>query len=251
VSPVGLVMVITGKLDSEGCLIIAKMEHEEGMRVQPTSTVDGKRTYKAEYLKDLILGEGTKVFKVGVFKKSGAEPGKKLSGEVVDAQQVGGAVAAYFVEYLGCMFTQRADVLTEKFFKETQRFISRVSKGDPEKTAEYEIALLSEMQSGAQRLNPEVFAQVHLRRADRDDYLATMSSAGLPLKGFQKDNDLVKSTIRRMKVQTSRGATVLVPPDMYQDGSLTVQKLDEEISTVTLTDRITGITGAAGPKPAE
>lgn len=251
VSPIGLVMVITGKLDGERCLVIAKMEHEEGMRVQPTSTVDGKRTYKAEYLKDLILGEGTQVFKVGVFKKSGAQAGMKLAGEVVDAQQAGAGVAAYFVEYLGCMFTQRADVLTEKFFKETQRFISKAAKDDPEKTAEYEIALLSEMQSGAKRLVPETFAQVHLRKEDRDEYLGRMLSSGLPLKGFEKDIDLVRSTIRRMKVQTLRGATMLVPPDMYEDGALTVEELDDGLSAVTITDHITGMTGAGGPKPAE
>lgn len=248
VSPVGLVMVITGKLDREPCLIIAKMEHEEGMRVQPTVSVDGKRTYKAEYLKDLILGEGTQVFKVGVFKKTGAQPKMKLAGEVVDAQQAGGAVAAYFVEFLGCTFTQRADVLTEKFFKETQRFIAQAGKNDPEKTAEYEIALLSEMQGAARRLVPETFAQLHLRQEDRQTYLARIAAAGLPVKGFQKDNDLVQSSIRRMKVQTFRGATVLVPPDMYDDGALTVEELDDGMSAVTVTDRITGISGAGGPK---
>ena len=241
-------MVITGELDGEASLIIAKMEHEEGMPVQPTSTVDGKRTYKAEYLKDLILGEGTQVFKVGVFKKSGAQVGEALSGMVVDWQQTGGAVAMYFVDFLGCMFVQRPDVLTETFFKETQRFIHRAGRGDPEKTAEYEIALLSEMQSGARRLIPETFAQLHLRKEDRDDYLGSMSSAGLPVKGFPKANDLVQATIRRLKVQTARGATVFVPPDMYEDGSLTVEEIDEELSAVTITDRITGMTGAGGPK---
>jgi hypothetical protein len=248
VSPIGLVMVIAGKLDGEDCLIIAKMEHEEGMRVQPTSTVDGKRTYKAEYLKDLILGEGTQVFKVGVFKKSGAQTGMKLAGEVVDAQQSGGAVAAYFVEFLGCAFTQRADVLTEKFFKETQRFIATAAKNDPERTAEYEIALLSEMQGGGRRITPETFAQLHLRSDDQDAYLARISAAGLPVKGFQKNVELVRSTIRRMKVQTARGATVLVPPDMYTDGALTVDELGDGMSAVTVTDHITGITGAGGPK---
>jgi hypothetical protein len=248
VSPVGLVMVISGQLDGESCVIIAKMEHEEGMRVQRTSTADGKRTYKAEYLRDLILGEGTQVFKVGVFKESGAESGKELAGEVVDVQQARGAVAAYFVEFLGCMFTQRPDVLTETFFKETQRFISRAAKGDSEKTAEYEIALLSEMQSGSRWLAAEAFAQLHLRAEDRDSYLAQISSCGLPSKGFPKDIELVRSSIKRLKVQTFRGATVLVPPEMYEDGSLTVERYDDERSTVTLIDRITGMSGASGPK---
>lgn len=54
-----------------------------------------------------------------------------------------------------------------------------------------------------------------------------------------------------MKVQTLRGATVLVPPDMYEDGALTVEELDDGLSAVTITDHITAMTGAGGPKPAE
>ena len=129
-SSVGLVMVLRGEVEKEACLLVAKMEHEEGMRVQAT-TVNGKRTYRAEYLKDLILGQGTKVFKVGIFAASGATESDQLRGHVVDVQQGGGGVAEYFVEFLGCKFTQRSDVQTEQFFKSTQSFISQSTKGDP------------------------------------------------------------------------------------------------------------------------
>jgi hypothetical protein len=108
--------------------------------------------------------------------------------------------------------------------------------------------LLSEMQGGGRRITPETFAQLHLRSDDQDAYLARISAAGLPVKGFQKNVELVRSTIRRMKVQTARGATVLVPPDMYTDGALTVDELGDGMSAVTVTDHITGITGAGGPK---
>ncbi|WP_028650219.1 nucleoid-associated protein [Nocardioides halotolerans] len=250
-SSVGLVMVIRGTLEKEGCLIIAKMEHEEGMRVQQT-TVNGKRTYRAEYLRDLILGEGTQVFKVGVFTASGAKAGETLAGHVVDVQQGGGGVAEYFVEFLGCRFVQRSDVQTEAFFKTTQSFIARATKGDPEATAEYEIALLSELQNRSTRLSPEQFALRHLRPEHRDDYLARITASGLPVKGFTKDNGLITSSIRRVKFQTGRGATVLVPPPMYEDGSVAVEDVEgEETSTITITDKISSVTGASGPKRAE
>lgn len=250
-SSVGLVMVLRGTVDEEACLIVAKMEHEEGMRVQAT-TVSGKRTYKAEYLKDLILGQGTKVFKVGVFAASGAIDPDTLRGYVVDVQQGGGGVAEYFVEFLGCQFTQRSDVQTETFFKSTQSFISRSTKGDPEATAEYEIALLSEMQNQSRHISPEQFAQRHLRPEHRDEYISRIQSAGLPAKGFTKDTRLVSSSIRRVKFQTGRGATILVPPPMYEDGSVSVQGGDgTEPSQITITDKISSISGASGPKRAE
>lgn len=248
VSPPGLVMVMIGELDQERCIVIAKMEHEQGMRVQPTSTKDGKRTYKAEYLRDLILGEGTKVFKVGVFKISGAQEGKELTGEVVDAQLGGGGVANYFIEFLGCRFTRRPDIMTEDFFKQTQMFIGRMTKENPEKAAEYEIALLSEMQSKTKRVVPEMFAQTHLDTEDRDPYLNQITMIGLPPKGFDKDIQLVKNSIRRLKVQTSRGATVLVPLEMYEDGALKVEDTNDNMSTILITDHITGMSGANGSK---
>lgn len=250
-SSVGLVMVLRGQLHKEACLVVAKMEHEEGMRVQAT-TVDGKRTYKAEYLKDLILGHGTKVFKVGIFAASDAAEGDQLRGHVVDVQQGSSGVAEYFVEFLGCKFTQRSDVQTEQFFKRTQRFITQTTKDDPETTAEYEIALLSEMQNQSGRISPEQFAQRHLRAEHRDDYLKRVQAAGLPVKGFTKDAHLVRSSIRRVKLQTNRGATVLVPPLMYEDGSVSVEGTDEPgTSQITVTDKISSISGASGPKRVE
>jgi hypothetical protein len=246
-SSVGLVMVLRGKVDGEACLIIAKMEHEEGMRVQST-VVNGKRTYKAEYLKDLILGQGTQVFKVGIFAASGAQPGASLRGDVVDVQQGGGLVAEYFVEFLGCKFVQRSDVQTQQFFKTTQSYINQATKGDPETTAEYEIALLSEMQNRAQNISPEQFAKRHMKPEHQDPYLAKVTAAGLPVRGFNKNTSLVSSSIRRVKFQTGRGATVLVPPLMYEDGSVSVENEDEEDATISIRDKITGISGASGPK---
>lgn len=252
-SSVGLLLVITGQVDSESCLIIAKMEHEEGMRVQDALTADGKRTYKAEYLKDLILGQGTKVFKVGVFKASGARSGKKLTGEVVDVQQGGGHVAAYFVEFLGCQFVQRPEVLTENFFNASQSFINRTAKGDPEAGAAYEIALLSEMQAATATINAEQFAHHHLREEHRDDFMAHLTKEGVVLRGFNKDVSLVTGQIKRVKIQTERGATVLVPPAMYEDGAVSVSNADDETEKVIVVrDAITSIGGAGGgPKHGE
>ena len=55
-----------------------------------------------------------------------------------------------------------------------------------------------------------------------------------------------------MKFQTGRGATVLVPPPMYEDGSVSVQgSEDAEASQIIITDKISSISGASGPKHAE
>lgn len=250
ISPDGLVMVVLGEIDDEPCIVIAKVEHEQGMRVEQTTNEAGLRTYRAEFLRDLIFGQGTKVFKVGIFARSGVA-GSLLTGHVVDSQQNANGVADFFLgKVLGCTFVERADVLTERFFTAAQRWVNRSVK-DPERAANYEIALLAEMQSGARRLSVRRFASQHLAADDQDGFVAVMTEASVPTREFAKDVALVAPKIRRMKVQTRRNATVLVPPDMYEDGSFAIAKTDTEVSEITLRDEVRSVSGASGPRPAE
>jgi 37-kD nucleoid-associated bacterial protein len=245
ISPGGLVMTIIGTLDKSRCVVIAKMEHQEGMRVEQTTNEKGQRTFKAEHLRDLILGDGTRVFKIGIFIES--EDGE-LDGHVVDDQQTFGGVADYFIYFLGCQFRQQADVQTEAFLDLAQKFFIQRTKDDPEANAAYEIALLAEMQSGSARIQPEKFAADHLRDDDQDLFLQRVRDAGLPTKSFRKDVTLIKSRIRRMRIQTERGADVLAPPDMFDDGSVTVVSSDGSDSVITVRDIVKKMSGASGKR---
>jgi hypothetical protein len=244
-SPGGLVMTVIGEHAGARCVVIAKMEHQEGMRVEQTKNAEGRRTYKAEHLKDLILGDGTRVFKLGLFTASGQD---LLDGHVVDDQQGAGAVADYFIEFLGCEFRQKPDVVTEKFFKTTQTFISNRSQGDPEKNATYEIALLAEMQSSSTAIKPEQFALDHLEQDDQELFLQNLRDSGVPTNSFAKDTTLVKSKIRRMRISTDRGADVYAPPDMHTDGSVAIEKTDGGPSIITVRDNVKRISGASGKR---
>jgi hypothetical protein len=243
----GLLMVVEGELPkAEACLVITKLEHEQGMQIEQTTNAAGLATYKAQVLRNIILGQGTKVFKVGAFPASAAGKGR-LKGVVVDAQNLG--VADYFrVQVLGCDFTERDDVLTQRFFETAQRWIAR--QKDPEVKARYEMALLSEMQSSKRRLSAAQFAQDHIDENEADGFVADLISAGVPQRDFGKDVQHIRGSIRRVKVQTRRGASLYVPPDMYEDGSFQVTKGDEGQSTLSLHDEVTRMTGASGPKSA-
>ncbi|AWG64741.1 hypothetical protein DDT46_13675 [Mycobacteroides abscessus] len=242
-SPAGLVMTVIGEHAGARCVVIAKMEHQEGMRVEQTRNAQGQRTYKAEHLRDLILGDGTRVFKLGLFVVAvdGA-----LEGHVIDDQQGLGGIASYFIEFLGCKFRQKADVVTEMFFNSAQTFIANRSQDDPEKNATYEIALLSVMQSSSKVIEPQEFAADHLEEDDQDLFLQTLLDAGVPTSSFPKDTTLVKSKIRRMRISTERGADVYAPPDMHQDGSVAIETDDAGESTIRVRDNIKKISGGNG-----
>lgn len=245
VSPDGLIMTVIGTVANRRCVVIAKMEHQEGMRVEQTTNSDGKRTFKAQHLKDLILGDGTRVFKLGVFVDT--EEGV-VEGHVVDDQQRYGGVADYFIHFLGCIFQQQADVQTETFLNAAQKFFTQRTEEDPEKNATYEIALLAEMQSSSGTINPENFALNHLDEDDQDLFLQRLRDNGIPTKSFSKDTALVKSKIRRMRISTNRGADIYAPPSMYEDGSVSVSNADNEESVITVRDKVGKISGASGKR---
>jgi len=110
ISPSGLLVLIAGLIGKSKCLLVAKLEHEEGVRVEQIENEGGKLTYQTEYLKNLILGEGTQVFKVGFFSETSKDD--KLKGDVIDVQHGHHGVASYFLGgVLGCRFIERADSL--------------------------------------------------------------------------------------------------------------------------------------------
>jgi hypothetical protein len=214
ISPAGLLLVLSGTRSGHDVLVLAKLEHERGARAMPTQ-VDGKRVYDMEFLRDLFLTTGSKVYKVALFPRD-LVGSTIFSGELADRQIQGHGVAQYFLsDFLGCDYTQREDVLTENFHNATQKFVDGIA--DPATKARYQVALLSEMASNAPDLSVVSFAKTHLDESDQDDYVAQMRSAAVPLT-FRKDIGLVRAHIDRVLMEFENGSLVLVPPDELGDG---------------------------------
>lgn len=248
VTPMSLFLLARSTIEGQEAVVIAKLDHEQAMRVQPTTTSEGLLTYRAQHLRDLVLGQATQVFKVAAFLSSEVPEVGLLSGHVVDTQRGQGGIADYFLRFLGCQFILEARVLTQRFFELSQKVIRTVSKDDPETQAAYEIGLLAEMQSQARIISPEGFAQRVLKPEHQDTFMSDVRANGLPARRITKDTELISNEIRRVKVQTVRDATILVPPSMYEDGSLKIESIGQGRSRVTIEDEVRSITGASGSK---
>lgn len=247
-APPSLLLVATASIDSTAAVVISKLDHEQGMRAERTELSDGRKTYRAQYLRDLILGEGTRVFKAAAFLLPATLSDDPLAGHVVDPQLGAGSIADYFLQFLGFHYVEQPTVLTQRLFNASQKWIRQTLKDDPELSAEYEIALLAQMQSRSTRLSPRRFATESLNLEHRDPYLAALSAAGVPPREFLKDTQLIANEIRRVKVHTARDATIYAPPSMYEDGSLKIEQVDGRRTKITLEDEVRSISGASGPK---
>ena len=245
-APASLLLLALATIDSAPAVVISKLDHEQGMRVEPMDLPDGRRTYQTQYLKDLILGQGTRVFKAAVFLRDSGDSVNPLCGHVVDAQFGTGNVADYFLRFLGCGYVEEPRVLTQRLLKASQKWIAATCREDPELHARYEIALLSEMQSNGHRISAEGFAATNLEPEHQDQYVSAVMSAGVPRGQFSKDTSLVATEIRRVKVNTERDATIIVPPAMYEDGSLKIENTVGSKTRITIEDDIRSMSGASG-----
>lgn len=243
-APEGLLLFILGTLKNRPCCVVAKIEREEGIKLELVTDANNKVTFSTQYLRDLIFGQGTEVYKIGAFHEI-AKDGR-LTGHVADAQQRNRGVATYFLEeVLGCRFLESSDVATERFFVGIQKYIGKLD--DPIKAAKYEVALLSEMQSQRVNLSIEAFSRSYLDKEDREEFHRVLEDEGVDGAPFTKEVALIKSLIVRVKIQTARNASIFVPPDMYADGSLTVTKSEiSDTSQILITDRVTSFAGASG-----
>lgn len=244
VSPGGIFICAECEIEKVPSLLVAKLEHEYGVRAHPTQLANGQTTFTVEFLQDLLLTSGSKIFKVALFTaEAAAQP--PLSGVLVDRQFAGSGVAQYFLtSFLGCKLTERADILTQSFHSASEAWINTIP--DAEKKGRYQVALLSDLQSNRKTLSVDKFASEHLEVNDRDDYSAALTGAGVPRREFERDTTLIKSKIGRLRLDTKSGVMVLAPPETLEDGTVRLENHDDETTTISVRDHLQKVTGGRG-----
>jgi hypothetical protein len=106
------------------------------------------------------------------------------------------------------------------------------------------------MQKATTTVNPSKFVDENVLPEDRDAFASRLESLSVPMRAFPKDTELIKTVIMRMKIDTARNATLLVPPEMYADESLTITPQSDGTAHLLIKDKVEKISGARGPKSA-
>ena len=160
-SPGGLVTVLLGNLDRRQILAVLKLEREEGARLHTIDT-DGRIVFDLRYIKDLILTEKTRLFKIALFPMDSMDA-FGFDGKICDNQLIGSSalnrdVAFFFIRtFLECRTAGDPKIDTKNFFLAAQDFIN-AGVDDPILQAKYNLHLLSYMSQERNQLNPRVFA---------------------------------------------------------------------------------------------
>lgn len=243
VNPSGLVVVCRGTVDGQLSCAILKLEHEEAIRVQQIQR-DGHRTFNVAHLRDLMLGENTRVFKASLFTTSdGTADG--IDGRVSDNQVSRGAsggVASFFLKrFLGCRLKTAPEVATREFFEASQEWINELP--DPAKRGRYEVSLIAHMHEQAATVIPNTFADRNLDAGDRASYRAHLTERDAPSTRFAKDTRLIQSRIKQMSIRFQR-STVRVsgnPEDV--DEYVRINAPDADAAPVEILDNVKDVRG--------
>lgn len=189
----GLLIVCRGRVDGAAAVAIMKLEREDAVRVSQVQQ-DGHPTFDVEYLRDLMLGKNTRVFKASLF----AQDEGALEGLVSDAQRSDTKieVANFFLHrFLGCRLRTAPDVATKAFFAASQEFINTLD--DPEKQARYEIALIAAMNTPGTTMTAGSIVN-QLETHDRQPFRNFLRDHEAPTGRFDKDTRLIAAQLRQM-----------------------------------------------------
>ena len=218
VNPPGLLSLAQASVRGRRAIGVLKLEREEGLRLQQ-SQLEGKSTVNLEHLRDLMLTQKTKVFKVGLFVQMGNTL-ESIDGAVSDNQRgyyPTTEVADFFLKrFLGCKLREAPEITTKRLFQATEDFIRDVIS-EPEVKARYEIALLAELSSEAKTFAPRSFADRYLRVADRQVYISFLADVEIAPQPFDKGTDLIDTHLKRIQIDFESGIGVLGKPDTFDD----------------------------------
>jgi hypothetical protein len=228
-----LLVIATATLGGDELLLLAKIEHQEAMRLEPSTNASGNAIFSVERLTDLVFGDTSRIYKIAVMFRSQSAPGP-LAGEIVDEQN-GMGFATYFIgTFMGMRLREEPAVLTERFLETMNRAINR-STLSPEARLGAQSSLISEIASNRPNIEPERFIREYIPVGNGSEIKQLASDEGAPLVNFRKDTQRIKSRIGRMRLDMSNGVHVVAPPEAVGDGKdvSILQTEDGDVITIT------------------
>ncbi len=209
----GLLCVIDIVSGGRSGVALLKLEREEGAELKFLEK-DGKRIFDMSVLDNLILTDGTRLFKTGLFLRIGKGHDQFIASACDNQRTVvtSDDVARFWLRYLGCRVTEEPRVSTEKWYEASVRFVNEQVLDPIIKNDIYE-HIHSELKSNKKTLSPKAFIEDRLPEAYRKTYVAHLKARGVSLQPFEKDTADVQGRLRRRAYHTEKGLSVIAPEE--------------------------------------
>ena len=233
ISP-GLLCVIDVTASGRRGLVLMKLEREEGAQLQLTSH-SGKKAFDMSVLDNLVLTDGTRLFKSAFFLRTG-QAEDNFRSIVCDSQHrvtASTEIARFWLRFLGCRPQIAPRVATQQFYDSALKFINDAIPDPIVKNDVYE-HLQSQMKSQAITFSPprfvEDFVPVEYQKSFRDHLI----EHSVPMAQISKDVEDIRGRLRQQAFVTAKGARVTVPAESAGIVEVTSEKIivNDELSRV-------------------
>lgn len=208
-SPAGLLAVIEGTTIGHRALAIMKLEREEGAQLEFDETA---RTFSMDVLENLVLTEGTRLFKSAFFIRTG-DGRDDFRGVACDSQRSFASpveLARFWMRFLGCRLTEEPQITTKRFFDAALQFISDVVTDPVQKTTLYD-HVVSQLTSERRTFAPNRFLEDYVPGEYREPLREFLIEHHVSLRQFSVDTSEIDSRLRRRSYETRNGVRVVVP----------------------------------------
>lgn len=241
-SPGGMLAIIGGRLGAgaKPFLGVIKAEPQDGFKANESDDqVD------MEYIAELLLTGTQRLYKIGLLTEVSSAPpvAGQYSGSnfraflfdhLMTATETRAAAAFFYRVFLGMDIQASAKKLTQDFFELTRSFID-TSRLESEKKFELHEALRSEMRSQEATLSVATFAVRHLPDNARQEYEGFMQTRGFPQNSVSKDNDYIRSKLRRRRrFVFSNGIFISTPPERTEEYMKIEDSGEEGVSLIRI-----------------
>jgi hypothetical protein len=191
-----------------------KLEREEGARLELTEDDSGKKSFAMSVLDNLVLTEGTRLFKTAMFLRTG-DGDDDFRSTACDSQlhvTASDDIARFWLRFLGCTFTVEPRVATQRFFDSTLRFINETVTDPVSKNDLYE-HLQSQLKADRRTFSPRAFIEEYVPDEYREAFRERLQSDRVAMASFTKDLSDIQGRLRHLAYITARGARVSVPAE--------------------------------------
>lgn len=221
-SPNGLFMFGRCLWAGKSSVVVAKVELERGIQAKQVSDEAGKLSFNLALLNDLVFGQTSRIYKIGLFSSADLmQPENLLHGIAVDEQIGGSGVTKLFLlDYLGCEYVENSSELTKKYYESSIEFFSKKVTLPTDKS-KYLIALVSDLESRKSTIDVKKFAHDHLSDDDQQSYLSFLKDSGLHSETFSKSVEYI--SISKLRYETDTGVVIIAPPSKSDERIINVR----------------------------
>jgi len=206
----GLLCVIDLTIGSRVGLALLKLERERGAELEWQTLSSGKRVIQMSVLDNLVLTEGTRLFKSAIFVRQSKSV---IEAKACDSQSLGGAsmdLAQFWLRFLGCKLVEEPRISTQRWFDATVEYLN-ANVADPITKSELYGHLISELNSNKTTVSPKKFAADYVSVSESDAYLQYLKTQNVAGTQFPKDTADIATKLSRLAFYTSKGVMISAP----------------------------------------